>query len=64
MFPLRARSGGCRAGNRSTAAAPAIAATSRAPLPSKPAAAPASTAGMSLDDLIRHEVQKETAKHR
>jgi hypothetical protein len=46
------------------AAAPAIAATSHAAPPPKPAAASVSTAGMSLDDLIRHEVQIESAKHR
>jgi hypothetical protein len=48
--------------------APAPAAAPRAPSASKPASATApaavSTAGMSLDDLIRHEVQAETAKHR
>ena len=44
---------------------PAIAVAPRATPPSRPApvAAP-STAGMSLDDLIRHEVQAESAKHR
>lgn len=35
-----------------------------APARATPAPAPASTAGMSLDDLIRHEVQAESAKHR
>ena len=46
----------------SSPSAPAIAA---APRPSPPArSAPASTAGMSLDELIRHEVQVESAKHK
>jgi hypothetical protein len=46
----------------SSPSAPAIAA---APRPSPPAkAAPPSTAGMSLDELIRHEVQVESAKHK
>jgi hypothetical protein len=57
----------------STSAAPAtsaIAAAPRAPAPSRPASVTAptatnvSTAGMSLDELIRHEVQVESAKHR
>jgi hypothetical protein len=38
-----------------------VVAPARAPAP---AVAPASTAGMSLDDLIRHEVQAESGKHR
>jgi hypothetical protein len=42
-------------------AAPAVPAPPRASAPSKPA--PASTAGMSLDDLIRREVQAESGKH-
>jgi hypothetical protein len=44
---------------------PAIAAAPRPTAPSRPAPAPtsASTAGMSLDELIRHEVQVESAKH-
>jgi hypothetical protein len=45
-----------------TTSAPAIAAAPRATPPAK--AAPASTAGMSLDELIRHEVQVESAKHK
>jgi hypothetical protein len=45
-----------------------VATPPRVAAPSKPAAAPAapapaSTAGMSLDDLIRREVQAESAKH-
>jgi hypothetical protein len=45
--------------------APVIAAAPRPTAPSRPASAPtsASTAGMSLDELIRHEVQAESAKH-
>jgi hypothetical protein len=44
--------------------APAIAVAPRAAPPSRPApVAATSTAGMSLDDLIRHEVQAESAKH-
>jgi len=52
------------------AAAPSevSASTPRSPGPARsasvPAPAAASTAGMSLDDLIRHEVQAESAKHR
>ena len=54
------------------ATAPVVAAAPHAPPPAKvaaPAAAPAapvkvSTAGMSLDELIRHEVQVESAKKR
>jgi hypothetical protein len=56
----------------STSSAPAtsaIAAAPRAPAPSRPASPTApvstnvSTAGMTLDELIRHEVQVESAKH-
>ncbi len=48
------------------AAAPAAPVTApRAAASSRPApVAPASTAGMSLDELIRHEVQLESGKHR
>jgi hypothetical protein len=44
--------------------APASPAPQAAAVPAKAAAKPASTAGMSLDDLIRHEVQAESGKHR
>jgi hypothetical protein len=47
------------------AASAAPVTTPRATASSRPApVAPASTAGMSLDELIRHEVQAESAKHR
>jgi hypothetical protein len=60
-------------GRSIAAASPAVAAAPPAIVAAHPAAParatpasppPASTAGMSLDDLIRHEVQAESAKHR